>query len=99
MKHAQYHYNPGRDIVFRGEFIPVRTCACRLRATLASGPHLESICCSCHQISAACARMMEPLPFPLPLTTVLALRAGSAVQGPLTLTSAAHTPDHHLYLY
>ena len=26
VKHAQYHYNPGRDIVFRGEFIPVRVC-------------------------------------------------------------------------
>ncbi len=26
VKHAQYHYNPGRDIVFRGEFIPVRLC-------------------------------------------------------------------------
>ena len=24
VKHAQYHYNPGRDIVFRGEFIPAR---------------------------------------------------------------------------
>ena len=25
VKHAQYHYNPGRDVVFRGEFITVRS--------------------------------------------------------------------------
>ena len=30
VKHAQYHYNPGRDVVFRGEFIPVRITSCHL---------------------------------------------------------------------
>ena len=28
VKHAQYHYNPGRDVVFRGEFISVRSSPC-----------------------------------------------------------------------
>ena len=45
VKHAQYHYNPGRDVVFRGEFIPVRLASCHV------SPVFQD-----HRLSSACVQ-------------------------------------------
>ena len=55
VKHAQYHYNPGRDVVFRGEFIPVRLFPPHVLFTLLFANRFRSIAISCNADQHACA--------------------------------------------
>jgi hypothetical protein len=50
VKHAQYHYNPGRDVVFRGEFIPVRLSSCHMLPLISRVllSLCRCLCCSHH---------------------------------------------------
>ena len=69
VKHAQYHYNPGKDVVFRGEFITVR----RLLLPESTLQTLDAM------LQPRCKHRAVKLQ----LTALRSLPAGRTVQGPL----------------
>ena len=49
VKHAQYHYNPGKDVVFRGEHISVSCCSC-FTLTACHAPTCQRPACCCPRV-------------------------------------------------